>query len=119
MPNAPVSNRSPSQVSDEEREQILAEAEAGDVSIAEVARRHEVNPDDVYRWRYLARQQLVAEKFLKKGALVYIEGTLQTRKWSGSDGVEKYTTEIILQGYNATLTMLDSNGGSGNDQKEG
>ncbi|MCP4524729.1 MAG: single-stranded DNA-binding protein, partial [Aestuariibacter sp.] len=61
----------------------------------------------------------VAEKFLKKGALVYIEGTLQTRKWSGSDGVEKYTTEIILQGYNATLTMLDSNGGSGNDQKEG
>ena len=61
----------------------------------------------------------VAEKFLKKGALVYIEGTLQTRKWSGSDGVEKYTTEIVLRGYNATLTMLDSNGGSGNDQKEG
>ncbi len=61
----------------------------------------------------------VAEKFLKKGALVYIEGTLQTRKWSGSDGVEKYTTEIVLRGYNATLTMLDSNGGSGNEQKEG
>ncbi|MCP4525587.1 MAG: single-stranded DNA-binding protein [Aestuariibacter sp.] len=52
----------------------------------------------------------IAERFLKKGSKVYIEGALQTRKWTGNDGVEKYTTEIVLQGYNATLTMLDSGG---------
>ncbi|MCP4695254.1 MAG: single-stranded DNA-binding protein [Gammaproteobacteria bacterium] len=52
----------------------------------------------------------IAERFLKKGSKVYIEGALQTRKWTGNDGFEKYTTEIVLQGYNATLTMLDSAG---------
>ena len=62
MPNDPISNRSPSQVSDEERAEILAEAEAGDVSIAEVARRYNVNPDDVYRWRHRARQQSGADE---------------------------------------------------------
>ncbi|OYU90741.1 MAG: single-stranded DNA-binding protein [Bradyrhizobiaceae bacterium PARB1] len=57
----------------------------------------------------------VAEQYLKKGAKVYIEGALQTRKWTDPQGVEKYTTEIVLQGFNATLTMLDgrSGGGSG------
>jgi single-strand DNA-binding protein len=48
----------------------------------------------------------IAEQYLKKGAKVYIEGQLQTRKWTDKDGVEKYSTEIVLQGFNGTLTML-------------
>ena len=54
----------------------------------------------------------ITEKFLKKGSKVYIEGALQTRKWTGNDGIEKYTTEIVLQGFNSTLTMLDGASGS-------
>jgi len=53
----------------------------------------------------------VAEQYLKKGAKVYIEGALQTRKWTDPQGVEKYSTEIVLQGFNSTLTMLDGKGG--------
>jgi len=53
----------------------------------------------------------VAEQYLKKGAKVYIEGALQTRKWTDQQGVEKYSTEIVLQGFNSTLTMLDGRGG--------
>ena len=53
----------------------------------------------------------VVQQFLKKGANVYIEGALQTRKWSDNSGVEKYTTEVVLQGYNGTLTLLDSRSG--------
>lgn len=49
----------------------------------------------------------VAEKYLRKGSKVYIEGALQTRKWTDQAGVEKYSTEIVLQGYGAVLTMLD------------
>ena len=49
----------------------------------------------------------VAEQYLKKGAKVYIEGALQTRKWTDQSGVEKYSTEVVLQGFNSTLTMLD------------
>ncbi|WNV09977.1 single-stranded DNA-binding protein [Tardiphaga sp. 709] len=52
----------------------------------------------------------VAEQYLKKGAKVYIEGALQTRKWTDPQGVEKYSTEIVLQGFNSTLTMLDGGG---------
>jgi single-strand DNA-binding protein len=56
----------------------------------------------------------VAEQYLKKGAKVYIEGALQTRKYTDKDGVEKYSTEIVLQGFNSTLTMLDgARGGAG------
>ena len=56
----------------------------------------------------------VAEQYLKKGAKVYIEGALQTRKWTDKDGIEKYSTEIVLQGFNSTLTMLDgARGGEG------
>jgi single-strand DNA-binding protein len=53
----------------------------------------------------------VAEQYLKKGAKVYIEGQLQTRKWQGQDGQDRYSTEVVLQGFNSTLTMLDSRGG--------
>src|SRR5215210_1225348 len=55
----------------------------------------------------------VAEQYLKKGAKVYIEGQLQTRKYTDKDGVEKYSTEVVLQGFNSTLTMLDTRGGGG------
>jgi single-strand DNA-binding protein len=55
----------------------------------------------------------VAEQYLKKGAKVYVEGALQTRKWTDQSGVEKYSTEVVLQGFNSTLTMLDGRGGGG------
>ena len=48
----------------------------------------------------------VAEQYLKKGSTVYVEGQLQTRKYTDKDGVEKYSTEVVLQGFNSTLTML-------------
>lgn len=48
----------------------------------------------------------VAEKYLKKGSKVYLEGSLQTRKWQGNDGADKYTTEIVLQKYRGELTLL-------------
>ena len=50
----------------------------------------------------------IVEKFVKKGSKVYVEGELQTRKWQDQDGNDKYTTEVILQGYNCNLTLLDS-----------
>ncbi|HWY61244.1 MAG TPA: single-stranded DNA-binding protein [Rhizomicrobium sp.] len=53
----------------------------------------------------------VAEKYLRKGAKVYLEGALQTRKWTDKDGAEKYSTEVVLQNFNGTLVMLDSRGG--------
>jgi len=53
----------------------------------------------------------VAEKFLRKGSKVYIEGALQTRKWQDAQGQDKYSTEIVLQGFNSVLTMLDGPGG--------
>lgn len=49
----------------------------------------------------------VAENYLKKGSKVYLEGSLQTRKWTDQQGVEKYSTEVVLQGFNSTLVMLD------------
>lgn len=55
----------------------------------------------------------VAEKYLKKGSKVYLEGTLQTRKWTGNDGQERYTTEVVIPRFNGVLTMLDSRGGGG------
>ena len=62
----------------------------------------------------------VVEQYVKKGAKLYIEGQLQTRKWQDKDGVEKYSTEIVLQGFNATLTMLDGrSGGAGAGMQEG
>ncbi|HVV40731.1 MAG TPA: single-stranded DNA-binding protein [Nitrobacter sp.] len=58
----------------------------------------------------------IAEQYLKKGSKVYIEGQLQTRKWTDQSGVEKYSTEVVLQNFNSNLTMLDgrnSGGGGG------
>jgi single-strand DNA-binding protein len=53
----------------------------------------------------------VAEKYLKKGSKVYVEGQLSTRKWTGQDGVEKYTTEVVLNRFRGELTMLDGRAG--------
>ena len=58
----------------------------------------------------------VAEQYLKKGSKVYIEGQLQTRKWQDQSGVEKYTTEIVLQRFRGELTILDSRGQGGSDE---
>ena len=55
----------------------------------------------------------VAEQYLKKGSKVYVEGALQTRKWTDKDGVEKYSTEVVLQNFNSTLTMLGGKPGGG------
>lgn len=61
----------------------------------------------------------IAEQYLKKGSKVYIEGQLATRKWQDQSGVDKYSTEIVLQGFNGTLTMLDAPGGGGGSQGGG
>ncbi len=55
----------------------------------------------------------IAEQYLKKGSKIYIEGQLQTRKWTDQAGVEKYSTEVVLQNFNSTLTMLDGRPGGG------
>jgi len=55
----------------------------------------------------------VAERFLRKGSKVYVEGQLQTRKYTDKDGAEKYTTEVVLQRYRGELTMLDGKGEGG------
>jgi single-strand DNA-binding protein len=55
----------------------------------------------------------IAEQYLRKGAKVYLEGQIQTRKWEDKDGQERYSTEVVLQGYNATMTMLDGRAGGG------
>lgn len=55
----------------------------------------------------------IAEQYLKKGSKVYIEGQLQTRKWQDQSGQDRYSTEVVLQGFNGTLTMLDGRSGSG------
>jgi len=59
----------------------------------------------------------IVEKYVKKGSKVYVEGKLQTRKWQDRDGNDRYTTEVVLQGYGGQLTLLDSRnsqGGGGN-----
>ena len=58
----------------------------------------------------------IIQQYVKKGSNVFIEGQLQTRKWEDKDGIEKYTTEVVLQGFNSTFKMLDSkNSGSSED----
>lgn len=60
----------------------------------------------------------VAERHLRKGSKVYIEGSLQTRKWQDQQGQDRYATEIVLQGFDAKLVMLDGPQGSGGAQSE-
>ena len=61
----------------------------------------------------------IAEQYLKKGSTVYIEGQLQTRKWTDQSGVEKYSTEVVLQKFRGELTMLDGKGEGGGDRSYG
>ena len=61
----------------------------------------------------------VVEQYVKKGAKLYVEGQLQTRKWTDQAGVEKYSTEVVLQGFNGSLTMLDGRQGAGSAMQEG
>jgi single-strand DNA-binding protein len=65
----------------------------------------------------------IAEQYLKKGSKVYVEGQLQTRKWQDQSGQDRYSTEVVLQGFNATLTMLDGRArdgaGEGRDSSGG
>ena len=55
----------------------------------------------------------VAQSYLKKGSKVYLEGKLETRKWQDQNGQDRYTTEVVLRGYDANLTMLDGRSGGG------
>lgn len=61
----------------------------------------------------------VVEQYVKKGSKLYIEGALQTRKCTDQSGVEKYSTEVVLQGFNGSLTMLDGRPGAGGMQESG
>ncbi|MBL4749227.1 MAG: single-stranded DNA-binding protein [Amylibacter sp.] len=63
----------------------------------------------------------ICEQYLKKGSKVYVEGALQTRKWQDQSGNDRYSTEVVLQGFNGTLTMLDgrASGGGGGDYGQG
>ncbi|MBT4878962.1 MAG: single-stranded DNA-binding protein [Alphaproteobacteria bacterium] len=60
----------------------------------------------------------IAKQYLRKGAKIYIEGSLQTRKWQDNNGQDRYTTEVVLQGYSGSFTMLD-NANSSNQQQPG
>lgn len=61
----------------------------------------------------------ISEQYLRKGSKIYIEGALQTRKWTDKDGVDKYSTEVVLQGFNSVMTMLDGRSGGGSDSGSG
>lgn len=57
----------------------------------------------------------IVKNYIKKGSKLYLEGQLQTRKWTDNNGIDKYTTEIVLQNYNSNLQMLDSRSSQGSD----
>ena len=60
----------------------------------------------------------IVEQYLKKGSKIFVEGQLQTRKWQGQDGQDRYSTEVVLQGFNGNLTMLDGRAGGGSGMQE-
>ena len=60
----------------------------------------------------------VAERFLRKGSKVYLEGQLETRKWQDQNGQDRYSTEVVLRGFNGTLTMLDGPQGDGRGERK-
>ena len=60
----------------------------------------------------------IVEKYVRKGSKIYIEGEIQTRKWQDQDGNDRYTTEVVVQGYNCNLTLLDSRNNSNNNSEE-
>ncbi len=60
----------------------------------------------------------IVEKYVKKGSKIYVEGELQTRKWQDQDGNDRYTTEVVLQGYGSNLTLLDSKNANNNIEEQ-
>ena len=64
-----------------------------------------------HRVAFFGKLAEIAGEYLKKGSQVYVEGRLQTRKWQDKDGQDRYSTEVVLQGFNSQLTMLDRVGG--------
>jgi len=58
----------------------------------------------------------IVEKYVKKGSKIYVEGELQTRKWQDQDGNDRYSTEVVLQGFNSNLTLLDSRNATNNNE---
>jgi len=60
----------------------------------------------------------IVEKYVKKGSKIYVEGELQTRKWQDQDGNDRYTTEVVLQGFNSNLTLLDSRNANKSSEDE-
>lgn len=71
---------------------------------------------DVTEWHRVVIFEKLAEiagEYLKKGSKVYIEGQLKTRKWTNQQGQDQYTTEIVLQGFNSVMQMLDGKSGGG------
>ena len=60
----------------------------------------------------------IVEKYVRKGSKLYIEGENRTRKWTDRDGNEKYTTEVVLNGFDSSLVMLDGKEGGGNSQRQ-
>ena len=59
----------------------------------------------------------IVEKYVRKGSKIYIEGEIQTRKWQDQDGNDRYTTEVVVQGYNCNLTLLDSRNSNNNTEE--
>ena len=57
----------------------------------------------------------IIEQYVKKGSKIYVEGQLRTRKWQDQSGQDRYSTEVVLDGFNGVVTMLDSRGGGGGD----
>ena len=60
----------------------------------------------------------IVEKYVKKGSKIYVEGELQTRKWQDQEGNDRYTTEVVLQGYNSNLTLLDTRNAIKNNDED-
>jgi len=87
------------------------------VATSERWKDREGNPQERTEWHRVAifndRLGDVAERYLRKGSKVYLEGQLQTRKWTDNSGQERYTTEVVLQRYRGELTMLDGRSESG------
>jgi len=61
-----------------------------------------------HRVIFFGKQAEICQQYLKKGSSIYVEGKIQTRKWTDNQGIEKFTTEIVLQNFNSTLQILDS-----------
>lgn len=72
-----------------------------------------------HRIAFFGRLATIAGEYLKKGSQVYVEGSLRTRKWQDKDGNDRYSTEVVLQGFNSQLTMLDGRGGGGGASESG